>query len=177
MIFAFVRSGIWHDCNFCKLANCTRDNRRTQLYSCVLLDAMFYSWVLFQNGVDSRALYPGASSEGSIGSVATRISIRYIGMHKQHIGIVFSGGKTNSVRRNGLIKIAQQGATAFLCGRDKAQLKKTSGRNWPGRTSLKWAVRAYVWHIYRAIFSKLKCDYNENFFYHFCWEPQLDIFH
>ena len=37
---------------------------------------------------------------------------------------MFTGGKTNSVRRNGLIKIAQQGATAFLCGRHQAQLKQ-----------------------------------------------------
>ena len=33
------------------------------------------------------------------GSEATRTSIKYIGMYKQHISIVFPGGKTNSVRR------------------------------------------------------------------------------
>ena len=33
------------------------------------------------------------------GSEATRTSIKYIGMYKQHINIVFPGGKTNSVRR------------------------------------------------------------------------------
>ena len=54
----------------------------------------------------------------ALGNVETRISFRYTGMHNRHIDILYPGGNTYSMRRNGLIGIAQRGATACLCGRN-----------------------------------------------------------
>ena len=106
------------------------------------------------------------------GSVATWISTKYIGIHKQYIGIVFSSWKTNSVRRNGLIKIAQQGAIAFLCGRDKPQLKNLmDATDQAGQPWNELYVHMHGKSIGREIFAKLECNYNDNLFIIFVENP------
>ena len=70
------------------------------------------------------------------GSEATRINIKYIGMHKQHTGIVFQGGKKRTrCVENSLIRITQQGATAFLWTRQGAAEKLVDATDQAGHAS------------------------------------------
>ena len=82
----------------------TGDNRRTQLVASSFKMA----------SIRVRCIRRGPVQRVP-DSVATRISIKYFGMHKQHIGIVFPGENKYSMHRK-LPRIAQQGATAFCVG-------------------------------------------------------------
>ena len=53
-----------------------------------------------------------------LGNVATRIIMKCNGMHNQHIGILLPDENADSHAGNGVIRIAPQGATACLCGRN-----------------------------------------------------------